>query len=174
MKYKHTHIHTHTHRLHLGDCGNHARSLGVPYLWHLKCSCLYLRHVSLHRLCHLSSPTLSKDEFFNDLQMNHSGRIVREAEPSPFLKTKREIVPSTEKAWRMSEMKAVLQLVKDAVKHICFKDAAYWKVHCRASENRKSLSVQPPNNESSSSSVHTLFVVIFFLQQQLFSSSWLH
>jgi len=52
----------------------------------------------LHRIRHLSRLMLSKDEFFNDLQMNHSGRIIREARALSFLKTKRETVPSTEKA----------------------------------------------------------------------------
>lgn len=64
----------------------------------------------LHRLRHLSSLTLSKDEFFNDLQMNHSGRIVREAEPSPFLKNKKgKLCHPLKTARKMSGMKAALR-----------------------------------------------------------------
>lgn len=134
----------------------------------------------LHRLRHLSSLTLSKDEFFNDLQMNHSGRIVREAEPSPFLKNKKgKLCHPLKTARKMSGMKAALRRKwGDAVKHICFRDAAYRKVHCRALgeglRGRHGLWTQSPNNESSCRPVHKLFIVVFQSQQQLFSSSWLH
>lgn len=68
----------------------------------------------LRGLRHLSSLTLSKDEVFNDLQMNHSGRIVRGARhphptsPPPLKKkrkTKREIVPFTVRACFLSVLK---------------------------------------------------------------------
>lgn len=45
-------------------------------------SCIY--DVSLPQmLCHLSVPMLSKDEFFNDLHMNHPGSVVLEHSPPP-------------------------------------------------------------------------------------------
>lgn len=115
-----------------------------------------------HRLRHLSSPTLSKDELFNDLQMNHSGRMVRGARALPlFEKQKGKLCHPTEDARRRLELRGEREGCSKPP-YLLQRGGEERRGEGGASEDagavseRGHLTMNLPRN-----SVHTLFIVVF-------------